>query len=264
MSIEPEEEHSQDDDARNSHAGQEVGGSTASISAGFLPEPLRFLFYQPAMRILVSFSIFLILVMGCLIGGGYAVSGPGLWPGLPAAVLYALTLLLTPILLVTLLFLSMGYGPGSRHHRDGLLVPGVVVSSKPLALVVLAPLGNGTGPRCNGLERIEPGLLPYHSHEPGTRVPLASLFYHGKDIDRWVSYVPEPISWGTGRWDLIDQCFDLIGDEDFKRLEACIAKGMVPLTDDELILLDEHDRTLEKISIKEEKKKFKAGEHGAK
>lgn len=229
--------------------------TVASISAGFGPEPLRFLYYQPALRMLAVTGAVLILAIGGLIAGGAAASGPGWWPGWPAAGLYFLALLLGPVLFFTLMFLGMAYGPMARHLREGLLVPGVAVADRPLAVVVLASLKNGRGPGHHGLVRIEPGKLPATSHEPGTRLPLAANFYQGKDMDRWLSFVPEPIAWGTGRPDRLARCLGLIGEVDFRRLERLIARGIVPATTDEMILLDQHDRKLETLSIVEEKKR---------
>jgi hypothetical protein len=150
----------------------------------------------------------------------------------------------------------MGYNATARYFKNALLTPGVVVSEKPLAVVVLAPLGNGSGPAYNGLQRLSLSSLPYHSSTPCTRVPVVSAFLPAESLDRWLAFSPELICWGTGRRANIDQCFERLGTEDFERLDACVAKGLIPKDDDELILLDDVDNKLATLSIKAEKKKY--------
>ena len=237
--------------------GEEVGGATASICAGFAPEPLRFVCYQPAMKILGIFGIIVAVLMVGSFAAGYAIRIPGgLWPGLMAFLFYAVGIVLAIIWLLDLAFFIMFYASAAHQFKNSLLTPGVVVSEKPLAVVGLAPLGNGSGTSYSGLQRLELSGLPYHPHTSGTRLPLVSCFQPAEGLDRWLSFVPEPISWGTGRKANIDQCFARLGTEDFERLEACIRKGLVPENDDELILLDENDNKLQSFSIKEEKKKY--------
>ncbi|SIN78347.1 Protein of unknown function [Singulisphaera sp. GP187] len=264
MSIEREEHEDQDEELLGEstevhpYAGEELGGAAANVCPGFDPEPLRFLFYQPALRILISFGAVVALLVAGAFAAGYAlrVPGGGWWPGLLASLFYGIGILLTPILLIDLLLLVVGYGPTARYFKNALLTPGVVVSSKPLTIVILGPLGNGQGPNYHGLQRIDLRSLPFHAHTPGTRIPFVSAFHRGEGLDRWLAFSPEPICWGTGRRELIDRCFQRLGTEDFDRLDNCIANGLVPRDDDELILLDEHDRKLATFSIREEKEKY--------
>ncbi len=240
------------------HAGEALGGAAASVCPGFDPEPLRFLFYQPAMRILIVFGVIVtLLTVGAFAAGtALRVPGGGWWPGLLALPFYGIGILLILVLLIDLALLGVGYGPSVNYFKNALLTPGVVVTSKPLTIVVLAPLGNGEGPTYHGLQRLDLKSLPYHAHTPGTRIPFVSAFQPAEGLDRWLSFSPEPICWGTGRRDLIDRCFQRLGTADFDRLDACVAKGLVPRDDDELILLDEHDNKLDTFSIREEKKKY--------
>jgi hypothetical protein len=264
MSIEREGDELQDEEPLGEseevhpYAGEVLGGAAASVCPGFDPEPLRFLCYQPAMRILILFGAVVALLTVGAFAAGYAlrVPGGGWWPGLLAFLFYGIGILLTPILLFDLLFLAVGYGPSARYFKNALLTPGVVVSSKPLAIVVLGPLGNGQGPNYQGLQRLDLRSLPYHAHTPGTRIPFVSAFHPADGLDRWLCFSPEPICWGTGRRELIDRCFQRLGTADFDRLEDCIARGLVPRDNDELILLDEHDQKLGTFSIREEKEKY--------
>jgi hypothetical protein len=241
-----------------------LGGASAQVCPGFDPEPLRFAYYQPAMRILIVFGAVVALLAAAAIAGGYALSAPGggWWPGFLAALCYLLGACLVLIGLFDLLFLVVGYDAAAKYFKNALLTPAVVVSEKPLVLVGLAPLGNGEGPGYSGLQRVDLNMsgLPYHPRKRGERVPCVSAFERGEGLDRWLCFRPEPISWGTGSRRRIDACFDRLGDADFDRLDALIASGLVPKDADELILLDEDDRRLESLSIREQKEKHRPKE----
>jgi hypothetical protein len=254
----PEDGSLEDSEEERPHAGEELGGASASVCPGFDPELLRYLFYEPGMRILIIFgAVVALLTLGAFAAGNaLRAPGGGWWPGLLALLCYGVGLLLGFVLLLDLIFLGMGYGASARYFKNALLTPGVIVSSNRLAIVVLAPLGNGKGPHYHGLQRLDLRFLPFHSHTPGTRIPVVSAFQPAEGLDRWLAFNPEPICWGTGRKDLIGRCFERLGTEDFDRLDACVARGLIPRDDDELILLDEHDRRLNSFSIREEQKKY--------
>jgi hypothetical protein len=237
--------------------GEVLGGAAATVCPGFDPEPVRYLLYQPAMRILLVFGLLVALLTAGCFAAGYALRIPGgWWPGFLALPFYALGLLLVLIDLIVMAMMVMGYNATARYFKNALLTPGVVVSEKPLAVVILAPLGNGTGPDYHGLQRLDLSSLPYHAHTPGTRLPVVSAFQPAEGLDRWLAFSPDLICWGTGRRANIEQCFERLGTEDFDRLDACVAKGLIPKDDDELILLDAADNKLASLSIKEEKKKY--------
>jgi hypothetical protein len=238
--------------------GEELGGAAATVCPGFDPEPIRYIGYQPAMKILSLFGVVVVLLAAVAFAAGYALRNPGggWWPGLLALPFYGLGSLLALIALADVALMIAGYHSTARYFKNALLTPGVIVSSRPLTVVVLAPLGNGQGPAYQGLQRLDLRGLPYHARTPGTRVPCVSAFNPAEGLDRWLSFIPEPICWGTGRRELIDRCFERLGTGDFERLDACIARGLIPASADELILLDEDDNLLERLSIPEEEKKF--------
>ncbi len=243
------------------YRGEELGGATAEVCAGFDPDPLRFAYYQPAMRILIIFLVVVAALAAGAFGGGYALHAPGggWWPGILAAACYMVGAFLVFVGLLALLFLVMGYNSSAKYFKSALLTPAVVVEEKPLVLVALAPLGDGSGPGYSGLRRVDlySSGLPVHPHKRGERVPCVSAFERGEGLDRWVCFLPEPISWGTGSRKLIEQCLGRLEDKDFDRLDAFIAQGLTP-KDDELILLDEEGRRLDTLSISAEKEKYRA------
>jgi len=239
------------------YRGEALGGAAATVCPGFDPEPVRYLLYQPAMRILLIFGLIVALFAAGCFAGGHALGTSGAWlPGLLAWPVYGLGVLLVLIDLIVIAMMVMGYNAAARYFKNALLTPGVVVSEKPLAVVILAPLGNGTGPDFHGLQRLTLSSLPYHASTPGTRLPVVSAFLPADGLDRWLAFSPELVCWGTGRRANIDHCFLRLGTEDFERLDACVANGLIPKDDDELILLDGADNKLASLSIKEEKKKY--------
>ncbi len=239
------------------YRGEALGGATATVCPGFDPEPIRYILFQPAMRILLIFGLVVALFAAGCFAGGHALATSGAWlPGLLAWPVYGLGVLLVLIDLIVIALMVMGYNATARYFKNALLTPGVVVSEKPLAIVILAPLGDGTGPDYHGLQRLSLSSLPSHPRTPGTRLPVVSAFLPAEGLDRWLAFSPELVSWGTGRRANIEQCFLRLGTHDFERLDACVAKGLIPKDDDELILLDGADNKLASLSIKEEKQKY--------
>jgi hypothetical protein len=242
------------------YRGAALGRAVASVCPGFDPEPIRYLLYEPAMRILGVFGLVVALLAAVAFAAGFALRLPGgvWWTSLLAFVLFGLGVLLVLVVLTDLLLMLMGYHATARYFKNALLTPGVVVSEKPLAVVALAPLSNGSSGEYHGLQRLNPSSLPYHAHQPGTRVPIVSAFVPAEGLDRWLAFSPVPVCWGTGRRDRMDECFRRLGTEDFDRLDACIARGLISKDEDELILLDAHDNKLESFSIKAEREKYNA------
>ena len=93
------------------------------------------------MRILIVFGVIVALLTFGAIAAGSSLRAPGggWWPGMLALPFYAIGILLVLLLLLDLAFLAVGYGPSVRYFKNALLTPGVVVTAKPLTIVVLAP-----------------------------------------------------------------------------------------------------------------------------
>jgi hypothetical protein len=242
---------------KHPYQGEALGGAAATVCPGFDPEPMRYLLFQPAMRILLIFGLIVALLAAGCFAGGYAIHSSGAWlAGLFAFLLYGLGVLLVLIDLIVVALMVMGYNACARYFKNALLTPGVVVSQKPLAVVILAPLSDGTGPDYHGLQRLSLSSLPSHPNTPGTRIPVVSAFLPAEGLDRWLAFSPELVCWGTGSRAKMQECFLRLSTQDFERLDACVAKGLIPKDDDELILLDASDNKLASVSIKEEKKKY--------
>jgi Protein of unknown function (DUF3239) len=134
--------------------------------------------------------------------------------------------------------------------ENGLLTPGIVLSSDPLRVAVMACMSHGGGQPCWGVRRLDLDRLPAHPHRPGTRVPFVSIFEPGELLDRWAGFNPCPISYGTGRKERLEACVAKLGALEFDRLARCMYRSLVPDGDDRIVQVDERLNVLETITQK--------------
>ena len=139
---------------------------------------------------------------------------------------------------------------GSRYWRkrlpNMLLIPGVIVSEKPLRILGLADLGKSEERKGEefGLRFLEPWHLPSHPHEVGTRVPCVAQFTD-EGRDRYYFFAPQPIAFATGdEFDLAD-CMARLGEAPFRRLERLIERGTVPDHEQWMLVVDRNDEVVE-------------------
>jgi hypothetical protein len=220
------------------YRGEEIDGYRAAVCSGVRPRTFRHLRNDPTEGFALKSVVVLALLAAAAIGGGVYLFGGG---GLASAIGVVLVLLGVLFGLIGVALGAMGVWGARRtaqHFRDGLLVPGVVVSREPLALVALADMGKGVTGVEYAIARLEPRRLPSHSHEPGTRVPCVARFAEDADADLWRWFYPHPICWATGDPMDLDQCFARLGEEPFRRLEACVARGPLPSREEEAVILD--------------------------
>jgi hypothetical protein len=229
------------------HRGEDIDGYRAAVCSGVTPRMLRNLRHDASEGMLLKMVVVLALLAAAAIGGGVLLFGKG---GLATVAGVGLVLLGALLGLIGLGLGAIGVWGArrtARHFRDGLLVPGVVVSREPLALVALADMGKAVTGTEYALARLEPRRMPVHPHEPGTRVPCVARFDEDADADFWRWFRPHPICWGTGDAFQIDQCFARLGEEPFRRLEACVARGPLPSTEEEMVILD---RNLDFVKVR--------------
>ncbi len=236
-----------------------ISDTWASLSPDLDPSPLRFLYHDPTLRRLALRALAVGLVaLGSFVGCFLLRPPGGEWyEPLPLHLFGTVCAFLT---IVASAAVVPTYEMLAYSFRNALLTPGVVLPGEPPAIAVLASLGNGHGPEVEGLRRIVlRGPLPDRDLAPGTRIPVVSTFQRGRGLDRWVAFWPKPIAWGTGRDSDIEDCLDRLKREptrDFERLEALVAKGLVPEDEDEMILLDRKAGRIERVSIREETKRY--------
>jgi hypothetical protein len=227
--------------------GEEIDGYRAPISTGLSPRFWHYQLHDPNWRSAYLF-LFLVTPLGpVLIWLGIKLLDvshiKAMLLGVALCGVGGLMLLLGPILALGMAWMARKWIKPFRH---GLLIPGVVVSSKPLAVVALADLGKDASSQGKefALGRVDLWSLPTHSHEVGTRVPCVADF--SEDCgDRYLYFKPYPVALGTGDPAEIEQCIRRLGDVPFQRLDALIARGPVPEQWNRIIVVDASDEVLE-------------------
>ncbi|WZO95743.1 DUF3239 domain-containing protein [Isosphaeraceae bacterium EP7] len=220
--------------------------SAASPSPGVRPRFWRGLRHDPWQRLGVM-AVALLPVLGlAMIGAGMLLwqSARGIKAQGFAALLCgcgALVAALGPLVGVVATRTALST---ARRFADGQLIPGVVVSTKPLVVMALADLGIGRQGEEFALGRLRPSTLPSEPHEPGTRIAcLARVAAEGHGHYLW--FTPHPICWGTGESFELKRCLDRLGEAPFRRLEALLRRGPVPQQDQEIVVLDAADKVLD-------------------
>ena len=126
MSIEPDDENQESDlevnhegpDEEHPYQGEVLGGAAAPVCPGFDPEPLRYLLLQPAMRILLIFSLIVTLLTAGCFAAGYALRIPGgWWPGFIALLFYSVGVVLGLIDLLVVTLLIAGYNAAALFQE---------------------------------------------------------------------------------------------------------------------------------------------------
>lgn len=228
----------------------------ARVSSGIASRRLRHWLYSPVPKFgVVSFLVLSLLGVGVTWLGVRMLAGQSLWAvflGLLSFVvgrgrgrmlaLFGLLFVVGGVTLglVGLIMLAVGiycFKVERTMFRDGLLMPGVVTSKDPLIILALADMKKTDHGQEYALGRVDPRWLPTVSHEPGTRVPCVASF--SDDVgDGWLFFRIHPITWATGDAFDIERCFEKLGSDPFRKLEACIARGPVPTFEHEIAMLD--------------------------
>lgn len=105
-----------------------------------------------------------------------------------------------------------------QWYRNALLTPAVVVSLTPLRCLCTASLGNGGEEEYIGV-RVLAMELPETEAKVGKVLPCVSVFTPGDFDDRWASFDPRPIEWGTDDPREIARCMQKLDADDKKHLQ---------------------------------------------
>lgn len=146
-------------------------------------------------------------------------------------------LLALPVVALGLLLGLMTWRTSVVYH-NGLLTPGLVVSTNPLEFVAVANMSTGFGPHCWAMCRVDIARLPVHGEAVGTTFPCVSFFSEGEELDRWEKFTPQPLSFGTGNRKLLAAQRAKIGEADFEELQQFFVDGKIPKTTGEMVWLD--------------------------
>jgi hypothetical protein len=229
------------------YRGEEINGSSASISPGVSPQFFQTYRHESSLRFLIKSSMVFLALGAAAVVAGNSLRGVGGWAtevgGYATLVVGGLFVLLG----LVLAFLSFGFWTLIAHaFKNGLLTPGVVVAQEPTTVAVLAEMGNG-GRTYYGVRRLIVPDLPIDFDHLGTRVPCSSTFQPGEAEDRWAWFTPTPICHGTAKAAAIDECLRRLGEEPFRRLDSMVRQGTVPGDEKHVILLDENYQVLERL-----------------
>jgi hypothetical protein len=229
-----------------------INNSYSTCSPKIRPSFWRFVRYHPLFRFAVKLALVPAVVGIVLAGIGDTLEKAG---GRGLATFGGVLTFLGGLSILAAIaagaFLRRIWKSMAMYFENGLLTPGIVVSSEPLRVAVMACMSHGGGQPCWGIRKLDLDELPAHPHDLGTRVPFVSIFEPGERPDRWADFKPDPISYGTGRNGRLDVCVAKLGDEEFERLANCIERGLVPDRDDSIALVDEQLNLLETINRKQ-------------
>lgn len=123
--------------------------------------------------------------------------------------------------------------------REALLAPGVIISESPLEFAVMVDMSTRPGEAHYAVHRFKLDRLPSYPARFGTRFPCVSYFQPGPQNDVWGDFHAEPLSLATGNRPTLDSRMQRIGSEEFERLEAAIAAGLIPSGTKEVRFLDD-------------------------
>jgi hypothetical protein len=208
-----------------------------TVSSGLSPRFLRYVRHSSATRLACGSFVICSILAALAVGGGAM-----LWSGgsvLPGVLLIAVG---GVIGLVGLLMAGLGWvslQAELKLFNDGPLTPGVLVSTGPNVVVGLTDLRGAFPGVAYALTQITPRFTGLDAPAPGTRIPCFSDSQQQIKSDRFNMVNIYLIPWGTGEPAEIRQCLEKLGEEPFGKLEAVLARGIVPSGDMNKVLLDE-------------------------
>jgi hypothetical protein len=236
------------DESSLPHCGDEVDGYRASIAPGVNPRFWRYHLHDTGWRSAYIF-LFIVTPLGLLpLWLGMWIIGStrrlrAMLLGIALCGVGGLMVLLGPLIGLGMAWSARNDG---RRFKNRLLIPGIVVSKDPLAVVGLADMGKSADRKGRefGLARNDLWTLPNYSREVGTWVPCVANFSEvGRD--RFYYFSPYPVSHATGDAFDLEQCVQRLGSAPFRRLEALIARDLTPEHWNRMVVVDANGEVLE-------------------
>lgn len=229
------------------NGGTEVEGYHAALSTGLKPRFWHYHVYDGQWQ-MAYVMVFIAIPLGIL----------SIWlgtkimfvhnlhlrmPGLALWLLGGMALLLAPAVAMYEAWLAHAW---VKWFRDGLLIPGVVVSRHPLAIVGLADMGKDDESKGKEFAVARAALwsLPGYPHDIGTRVPCIAHF-SCECKGRYLYFEPYPVCYGIGDHFDLELCAQRIGEASFQRLDALVARGLVPADCEQMYVIDRNDERIE-------------------
>jgi len=207
-------------------------------TSGLSPRLFRYVRHSSAARLAIGSFVICSLLMGCALVGGEMIRAQGVTlPGI-GLMLMGIFVGLIGLLMAALGIVSLT--SELRLFRDGPLSPGVIVSTSPIIVVALTDLRGSFPDVAYAVTQITPRLSGLDDPRSGTRVPCFTNTLKEIESDRFNAVHIHLIPWGTDDPTEIQQCFDTLGEEPYRKLEACVQRGTIPTGDMNRILLDEN------------------------
>lgn len=125
-----------------------------------------------------------------------------------------------------------------QSYENGWLVPGMIASLQPLAIIALADMRSAeeedAQPRW-ACKKIEPETLPLHKLQVGEKVPCVALF-ETADHGKRTNFEPRPVSWATADSSNLERAVKSIDPGEWALLYDVIDREM-PVSQTEVTLL---------------------------
>lgn len=141
--------------------------------------------------------------------------------------------------------LKMIIGSIKEIYQTGALTPAVIVCTNPIKVVSLASMSAGSGKEMYGLKMYTLQKLPDTTMRPGVHVPCASFFNGEPNSSYWDDYACMPLAWATGDKKVLSDSDSKL-KEKWINLENCVQNGLIPKSDEELLIVDENWELVEK------------------
>lgn len=129
--------------------------------------------------------------------------------------------------------------------EEGLLVPGIIINTNPLTLLVIAPLNaEEEVPMRYGCYRMQVEHLPFIEGELYEKVPCAAMFFYEEGA-YYHSFLPYPLCWATSRSEEIEAAVCSLDGEmkqegqNYWKLLQSLAQNPYLSEQDCMLLLDE-------------------------
>ncbi|RYD72639.1 MAG: DUF3239 domain-containing protein [Verrucomicrobiaceae bacterium] len=193
--------------------GDIVNNSASTRAPKVRMNALRYFRRNSELGCVMNFVIIGLISSAILLSVGWPITG-------------GIALVLTILLLMTIFWcISLR----KIEFQNALLVPGVVISSAPLRIAVLAEMSTGGGRSVLAVKTIDCKETSPFSKTVGTRVPCVAAFQGDGRNGVWDQVVASSLADGCGDIKILQRCLNRVDEEEWKTLEAFISRTTFPV-----------------------------------
>jgi hypothetical protein len=186
----------------------------ASIPGGIQIQFLRLLRFRPALMAWTLFAVaLLVAAAGIALAAGPKSRGMAVVPAVVGAV-------------VLLRVVPPRLALDRMRFAQGMLLPAVVMDTRPVRLAILSDMGKGDGRRYDvAALRAFPGAMFGGELKPGDRVPVCAVYSPGRSragaaAAYWMEFRPEPVQCATGDAGVVREALGRIPAQEWSALNA--------------------------------------------